>query len=323
MSALQGQTARLQNTINQMRDNVSSINDTLNDSGLLAEDTDLANQLRAMTQKCLDLAKDTGYNDTPRPSDLSSQQTVTSPSTESLANEVVVIDTQRRAKGPKYYPSRALSSPPMSYSLFIKQLELVTLQQAYLALSNPEIQSRKLRRTFVFLWTLMDRECMAVYVEAALNAALAEKRIEYSDDVPFFKLGDAGSHYPVKTPTPSNRLYSHRNEGQNIVSDPLSMLPLDMQDQFDGAWFDIVDLEGYLEQNQIQLHVTPPTDSDRASAGSMYVNVTRFITGKFLKSISKPELTFAALLKQAVCLGRSPGFQIREVQKALSAAAWT
>lgn len=257
----------------------------------------LTQQIRDMTQKALSLAEEGSDGSTEHSPAFSNNFDSVTPvnnNSPSSSNDHVamltklglaltddehakIVNIARDIKGKGLYPSLPLSGPPMEYSSFMKQLRLVGLQQAHTALANTDIALPLLKRPFIFLWRLMDRECMTLYYEAGLNAVLAGKGIEYPRDIPFYQLGGAGSHYPRTEP--SMDWYPYRHGQWRVEQDPLMYIPLDMQKDFDGPWFDIVDLEEYLRENNVKLLITPPTMADLETSANIYVNVAKLIAG--------------------------------------------
>lgn len=262
----------------------------------------LAIQLRDMTQTCLQLAKETsegegdGDDGSGKGNDQASSNnveetlyamTVASKDCSSIPMEISLTTTgftdtmhniamDRRINS--FYPLQAPQGSSVEYSTFSKRLRVACLLQSYAALGDPSISSKRLRRPFRLLWTLMDRERMTTFFEAALNAAVVEKRIEDYQEIPFFALGGAGSHY--SRPSALTDTFPYSRGRLQLESDTVSQLPVDVQQEFDGTWFDMQDLEGYLHENKVQLFITRPNVSDLTSPASMYVNVARFIASE-------------------------------------------
>ncbi|KAL6230666.1 hypothetical protein BDW75DRAFT_222046 [Aspergillus navahoensis] len=198
---------------------------------------------------------------------------------------------------PKDLPGIPADMSHMDVSVFIERLLFTCLYQGFLALADQSIPTTRLEAPFRLLLSRMDRNRILSYFSAALHARVTQQRLEEWADIPFFSLGGAGTHYPRPTSSiPST-----------IVRDPLAAFSTAIKEELDGDWFDIQDLEGYLREKRVHLRESPPV-SKRRSPAQASVNVARLLP---------------ALVNKAVCLGGTPGFRRRDVDKALLSAVWT
>ncbi|KAH8131317.1 hypothetical protein LI328DRAFT_161174 [Trichoderma asperelloides] len=198
-----------------------------------------------------------------------------------------------------------VNSPGISIikvSEFIEKLLLAALYQGHLALCNPCIGLDQLRRPFGLIFHMMSRERLASYLKAELHAQISQKPLDGWDEVPFFKLGGAGTHYPRPlTRHGSTGAFVPRYQRWGTVEEPLSLLTADLRKQLEGDWFDLQDLEGYLRDKNVLL-VASVDEPTKCSKVQTNINISRFIS---------------ALISRGVCLGRTPGFRRDDVEEAL------
>jgi hypothetical protein len=182
-----------------------------------------------------------------------------------------------------YHPKRAVlpvavKSPGTSIidvTEFIERLLLVGLHQGHLALSNPSFGMDQLQRPFGLIFTMMNRDRLTSYFRAELYAQVNQKPLDGWEEVPFFRLGRAGTHYPDG----SAGAFVPRFQRWGTVEDPLSLVTADLRKQLEGDWFDLQDLEGYLRDKNVLL-VVSAGEPTRFSEGQININVSRFISGK-------------------------------------------
>jgi hypothetical protein len=351
ITSLKGRISHLESALEQMSSAVVSFSDNLVHSGALTSHPDIASHLRDTVQTCLSLAKEASndgdheIHDTSSPSEESPQSSSSGPGLEAIPTELAErttspptqsVPTVRSENRESYKLPGSISPPPsepldisaMDIPVFIEQLHLTCVYQGYLVLSNPSISMTRLERPFRFLLTLMDRPHLIAAFEALLHAKLSQKRLEECyGSVPFFKLGGAGTHYPRSTgKAPEGEKPLRRYQQWATIHDPLSRFPPDVRKDLEGDWFDIQDLAGYLREKKVHLLSTPPTVSDRSPSAPMAVNVTRLTQGKVpysVVSLIKVLTSTTALISRGICLGRTPGFQRYDVDRALRLSAWT
>jgi hypothetical protein len=158
---------------------------------------------------------------------------------------------------------------------FIERLLLAALYQGHLALSNPSFGMDQLQRPFGLIFTMMNRDRLTSYFKAELYAQVNQKPLDGWEEVPFFRLGRAGTHYPEG----SAGAFVPRFQRWGTVEDPLSLVTADLRKQLDGDWFDLQDLEGYLRDRNVLL-VVSASEPTRCSEGQININVSRFVSGK-------------------------------------------
>lgn len=172
------------------------------------------------------------------------------------------------------------SDGPQNFDLlsaFIERLQMVCVYHGYLALTDPSISPERLRRQFIFPLSMMDRESLASYFEAALHARTTQEPLKLWTEMPFFNLGHAGTHYPRYTTAVSSDHRPYRE--YTTVEDPLSHVSPEDQEELSGEWFDIHDLKGYLRERGVNLLANPPTEEEKSLAPA--VNTARFVRGRF------------------------------------------
>ncbi|KAL5044239.1 hypothetical protein BDW71DRAFT_199110 [Aspergillus fruticulosus] len=207
-----------------------------------------------------------------------------------------------------YQPSSAVlphpvNSPEVSVievSAFIQRLLLEALYQGHLALGDPSIGLSQLQRPFGIIFSMMNRERLTSYFKAELYSQIHQKPLTGWDEIPFFRLGGAGTHYPHRSSTGRFTFVAHRQSG-GTVEDPLALVTAELRTQLEGDWFDLQDLEWFLRDKNVLLVASAgePTISSKVQTS---INVTRFIP---------------ALISRGVCLGRTPGFRRDHVEEAL------
>ncbi|KAJ5112739.1 hypothetical protein N7532_000784, partial [Penicillium argentinense] len=164
--------------------------------------------------------------------------------------------------------------------------------------SPPASQKLTIKRPpFGLIFSMMNRERLASYFKAELYAQVSQKPLEGWEEVPLFRLGGAGTHYPDG----STGEFVPRYQRWGTVEDPLSLVTSDLRKQLEGDWFDLQDLKGYLQDKNVLL-VASAGEPTRCSKVQTNINVSRFIS---------------ALVSKGVCLGRTPGFQRNNVEEAL------
>lgn len=171
------------------------------------------------------------------------------------------------------YTDNSLGMSTIEVSEFIEKLLLAALYEGHLALCNPSIGLDQLRRPFGLIFHMMSRERLTSYFKAELDAQVSQKPLDGWEDVPFFRLGGAGTHYP-------RPLTGHGStERWGTVEDPLSLLTADLREELEGDWFNLQDLEGYLRAKNVLL-VMSVDDPAKCSKVQTNINISRFILGK-------------------------------------------
>ncbi|KAL2838987.1 hypothetical protein BJY01DRAFT_219561 [Aspergillus pseudoustus] len=190
----------------------------------------------------------------------------------------------------------------LEVSAFIQKLLHVALYHGHLALRDPSIGFDQLQRPFGLVFSMMSRARLTSYFKAELNAHVSQKPLDGWDEVPFFRLGGAGTHYPPHSSNAGGSFVPHSYQSGGTVEDPLSLVAADLRTQLEGDWFDLQDLEGYIREKDVRL-VVSAAEPTKGSKVQSSINVSRFMT---------------TLVSRGVCLGRTPGFQRKDVEYALN-----
>lgn len=253
-------------------------------SGVLRSQSALTTSLRDTMKTFLSLASGASLdNETRKPVDsnkaidspLSPHQPRTKPPSINIPLDLPLVGTG-------VYKSPVLpltvNSPGTSIievSEFIERLLLAALYQGHLALSNPAIGLDQLQKPFGLIFSMMNRERLTSYFKAELYAQVSQKPLDGWEEVPFFRLGGAGTHYPDG----STGAFVPRYQRWGVVEDPLSLVSADLRRQLERDWFDLQDLEGYLRDKNVLL-VVSAGEPTRCSEEQININVSRFISGK-------------------------------------------
>ncbi|KAL4879198.1 hypothetical protein BJY04DRAFT_194029 [Aspergillus karnatakaensis] len=309
---LDSRIAHLETIMENLSSNVLSFSDQLLQSGVLESYPNLTVNLRDTIKTIVSLASEASHaTDEPLPTQDSSASPFPGAKTRSLLHNAPSAPSGHTR--PHNLTDAGFTPAPTAPAIssieipdFIEQLSLEALKQSYMALCDPSIGMDQLRRPFGLILSTLSREDLVSYVKADLDAQLSRKELEGWESVPFFQLGGAGTHHlgPSSLQGQNARLASHRHRRCRRVKDPLSLLTPDSIQALEGEWFDLHDLEGFLRETDVLLLLR--TD------GTMRVGLTKpivHVTG-FIRE----------LIRRGVCLGRSPGFQRGDVEKALQAS---
>lgn len=193
-------------------------------------------------------------------------------------------------------------------------------------LNNPSIPLDVLRRPFQLFLSLVRRDAITSFFYTRLLARLNNKRPEMCKEIPSFKLGGAGTHYPEVLADAQNEAEMRGLEQQNIpvIHDALPAFSPDVNEELDGEWFDLWDLAGYLRNKRITLSLSPPT----AEATYPMVDAVGFTAGEARNSCLFDLRTESsvknplALVEKGIFLGYSPGFKRCDVEAAISSSSW-
>ncbi|KAJ5111363.1 hypothetical protein N7532_001898 [Penicillium argentinense] len=196
---------------------------------------------------------------------------------------------------------RAIVEAPV----FVQYLRISCLYQGFLMLKNPSVPLNALRRPFRFLLSLVPRETITLFFYNCLYARLNHNQPDKWTEIPFFRLGGAGTHYREVLSSRENNTEAREPKQQYVPVEhgARSAFSLEAQEELEGDWFDIWDLAGYLRSEGITLSTAPPT----GNTADRKVNALDFT---------------AALVEKGICLGRSPGFKRSDVEAAISLSSW-
>ncbi|KAJ6788409.1 hypothetical protein PWT90_04690 [Aphanocladium album] len=323
---LEERVKQLEGAIENMSSVVLSFSEELIGSNILSCQSDLTNRLRDALATCLSLVRETGStaleeeesSDEGEPNPARSLAVVrSSPSIPpTVPNKPPGI---KNIFGNKPYPDMNTS---MTVAAFMDMVTTSAVYYGYLALADPTLSTTRLYRHFGLPLQLMDRDKLLSYFSALFQTRLSREQASggfpNKPGMPFFSIGGAGTHYsPVlaggaaSTSSPTAPLslpwantadqcstWSVRNNSWTVRMDT-SNVPENIQDRFEGDWFDMQDLELYLIERGVSLRMKP----NKESHGD--INVPLFLRG---------------LMLNTTCLGQSPGFRRRDVEIALQAA---
>ncbi|KAL4911325.1 hypothetical protein BDW74DRAFT_7566 [Aspergillus multicolor] len=200
---------------------------------------------------------------------------------------------------------------------FIQMLSLTALKQSYMALHDPSIGPDQLQRPFGLILSILSRADLVSYVKADLDAQANHRHLDGWDNiVPFFQLGGAGTHHlgPSSLQGRNAHLASHRHRDCCMVTDPLALATFDLRQQLEGEWFDLHDLEGFLADADVLLLLRA---DERQRPKVRAVDLTKPRPNSNLRPVVDVAGFIPELIRRGVCLGRSPGFQRGDVERAL------
>ncbi|KAJ6104340.1 hypothetical protein N7523_010660, partial [Penicillium sp. IBT 18751x] len=324
VAILKDRISLLENSMEKMSSAMLSFSENLVQSGVLRSHSALTANLRDTMMTFLSLASASNIDDERRVS-VDFKKTIDSNKVVDVNNTVDSLSSQKLTikrpspNNPVHLHSvdtalslsqsdimpHTVNSPGTSsieISDFIERLLLAALYQGHLALCNPSIGLDQLQRPFGLIFRMMSRENLTSYFKAKLYAQVSRKQLDGWEEVPFFRLGGAGNHYPGPlTRDKGTGSFDTHYERWGTVEDPLSLVDADLRKQLEGDWFDLRDLEEYLRDKNVLL-VTSVDESIKLSKVQTNINVSQFIT---------------ALVSRGVCLGRTPGYQRDEVEEAL------
>ncbi|KAI9037197.1 uncharacterized protein KD926_000770 [Aspergillus affinis] len=294
VKGLETRISRLETVLESMSSTVLSFSAELLESGVLESYSGLTESLRDAIKTVLSLASEPSPGSrAPIPDEPSQSEEAEDPSPSSdLAPTTGSLPSisfpAALGHDPPHFTDaddfRTVSSPAtasIGLSEFIHRLHVEALYQSYLALSNHAIGLHQLQRPFGFALSMLDRGTLASYFKAELDAIANRKPLDGWEAVPLFSLGGAGTHYPrpasMQTRTEGRPSYSHRRRGTRAVS--LARVAPDVLGTFEGTWFDLHDLEGFLLEKDVLLLLPTDDPSTGSSSTQTSINVARLIPG--------------------------------------------
>ncbi|PWY74334.1 hypothetical protein BO70DRAFT_104653 [Aspergillus heteromorphus CBS 117.55] len=323
VSLLKSRISELENVVEKMSTAVLSFSEELVQSDMLASNAVMAQHLRDTVQTCLSLAREASKDsdhespivsppqtEEASPSMTHEQHSQTSPlvDLESLPSSfdsnsylnIGGLHARQHSSSPRFFESPETSE--MDLLVFIDKLHMSCVYQGCLALTDESISLERLQKHFCLTLQIMDRKRLASYFQLALNQKETRKRFEKWGGIPFFSLGGAGTHYPRALPNGQQS----RPGLQPVSAQSLSHLPQDIQQQLQGEWFDMGDLEGHIRERGIRFFSYPPENLAQYPA-RVAINEARLIQ---------------TLTAKAICLGWTPGFRRGDVEEAIRSCAW-
>lgn len=284
VESLKNRILHLETSMEKMSSAMLSFSEQLVQSGVLRSHSALTANLRDTMKSFLTMASGASLDDRTRAL-VDSDKTIDSPPvpqqpTIERSSPNIPLDLPLDGTG-LYNPNSGVlpytvNSPEMTIieaSEFIERLLLAGLYQGYLALYNPSIGMNLLQRHFGIVFSMMSRERLTAYFKAELHAQVSRKPLDGWEEVPFFKLGGAGTHYS------DGSTGSTRYQRWGTVEDPLSLVTEDLRTQLEGDWFDLQDLEGFIREQNVLLIVSAG-EPTKCSNVQTNINVSRFISGK-------------------------------------------
>lgn len=287
---LKSRNSLLETSMEKMSSAMLSFSAQLVQSGVLRSHPALTAKLRDTMKIFLSMASEASLDDGTRVPN-SSNKTIDSPAAlqgPTVNRPAPDIPLHLPMDGIEFYNP---NSTVMSYTVtssgisvlevsgFIDRLLLAALYQGYLALCNPSIGLDQLQRPFGIIFSIMSRERLASYFKAELYAHASQKPLDGWEEVPLFRLGGAGTHYPDR----SMGAFVPHYQRWGTVEDPISLVKEDLRKQLEGDWFDLQDLKGYLQDKNVLL-VAPAGEPAGYSKVQTNINVSRFISSKSVAS---------------------------------------
>lgn len=172
-------------------------------------------------------------------------------------------------------PATAATTSTVDLPFFIRQVRLACAYHAFISLRNSSVGLKDLRRKFRFLLSMMSRENLTSYFEACVVSKLHPERMLEFEELPFFRVGGAGCHF-LKSPQAA-----YENHFP-IRENPLCDFSSAVQREMDGKWYDLRDLEGFLQERKVYLFESPPLETAYDSTNLTAVNASTFIKSKTL-----------------------------------------
>lgn len=166
--------------------------------------------------------------------------------------------------------------------VFVQYLRISCLYQGFLMLKNPTVPLNALRRPFRLLLSLVQRETITSFFYNCLYARLNNSHPDEWNEIPFFRLGGAGTHYREVLSSSDNNTEAREPKQHDVPIEhgALSTFSPGTQEELEGDWFDIWDLAGYLCSEGISLSTAPPT----GNTADRNVNALDFTVGENRRS---------------------------------------
>ncbi|KAF7159172.1 hypothetical protein CNMCM6106_006305 [Aspergillus hiratsukae] len=209
---------------------------------------------------------------------------------------------------------------------FAQRLHLAAYKFARQYLKNPAVSDSALLRNFGFLMTRWNRRQLIAYLNSFLKSS---EGVELSKKVilPLLNLGGAGLHYPRKhSPIgdPNSYWLPSAEDISMMYANGLSI------EDLEEPWFDPGDVQGFLEERGIILsnrNMLPENIQSHRPDVFARTWQSSFMDGRAMfpqspvLAIDEDQL-INWLSYRGICLGRSPGFRKRDLEKFISRYAW-
>lgn len=176
---------------------------------------------------------------------------------ESLAAPTCALPTLQSADLP-FYPA-PFAPPKFEEFSFAHRLLRRVVERGYILASSASYSSRAVAKKLGFMLNVLSKEQIIAFFEIRLR--LGSFSLD-SWNIPLVSMGGAGTHYPRNYPQYNHPIF------------PVKVLPesskqhLDPGDQ-ESEWFDIYDLQGYLEASGILFAVSPSFTSFVSPGGEV------------------------------------------------------
>ncbi|KAE8374392.1 hypothetical protein BDV26DRAFT_270113 [Aspergillus bertholletiae] len=337
LSRYESRIAQLEAALNNMSSAILSFSEHVAYTEALAANHDLQSHLRATVKACRSYTEvlsqtsegsitpsnspptigdksPTLFNNTATPAEQSSLATIQPPALSTVSVSPLSIGTLRGFPMPLNPGSPLLFDTAtvtvVDLTQFIRQLRLACVYHAYYSLRDTSVKLNDLKRKFRFLLSMLNRESLTSYFEAAVDSTTHPERFVEWQEIPFFSVGGAGTHYPrILSPNSMvGNLSPTFENGSPVQQDPLAPFSSDVQEEMNGVWFNIHDLEGFLQEKKVQLLACPPSSPTQSVLEQTAIKASSLIR---------------LLVSTCICLGRSPGWRRLDVERMLSMAAWT
>ncbi|GAD94770.1 AT DNA binding protein, putative [Paecilomyces variotii No. 5] len=243
IAALKSRIAKLESALEQMGQTIVSFSDILIESQILASHPPIAESLRETVKTCLDLAKygeecQEDIHDTQSPEHCLEVQ-------DSINNQTLP-DNHSARSGPepilmanninRVFPFGLDGVTMIEVPEFVEHVRIACLYQGFLMLNNPSVPLEALKRPFRLLLPLVPRERITSFFYARLHARLNNERPIDFDEIPFFQLGGAGSHYPELLTSDQDKMGPERAGKAPAIQGALPTFSPEAHEELNGEW---------------------------------------------------------------------------------------
>lgn len=272
---------------------VVSVTEQITRSGALASHPDLSRQLSDVLQTCLVSIKENMNSDD---EDHDTAGMLSPPVPFPLPSPVKThLPASLPIPTPIPYSTRhAILTPPNSRGNavmlpdFINNLIFSIVYYGYTMLADPATPWDHLTRHFQLCLTTIGRERMTLYFSAAFDAKVRrQKHLQGWSEMPFFSLGGAGTHYSTaledkdnSNELPMKARYPAKVSTYQTIAATAGAFPSAMYDEVEGDWFDMADLQLFLQEKAPDLRTAFQTAGDLPAG---FTDATIFARGmKFI-----------------------------------------
>jgi hypothetical protein len=293
--ALRHHLAHLQAGIQDISDAAILFSDLIMQSGVLTTHPEITGPLREMLHKCMGLAKgvEAGCNQEDTHSDAAGASQPFPPDSSPLENtqpsvgEVMCpslsIESFQALAGGKYrlqFPSSwpevgTSNSGEVEMSSFTQYLRVACLYNALALLKDTSATIEDLRRPLRLLLSLATRETIISIFEASLKARLRGQEPEKFQELSVFQQDGTESHCK-RNSSQSQIQRSHRTDC-TVERPPFHSYSKDQDGE--GRWFDIQDLEEHLREKNVSLCLFAPSGPN-VNSSPCIINTLTLIAGK-------------------------------------------